>query len=534
MVALSVLSAALLTRHLGVVRFGEYTTVLSLVGVVSAITDAGMSSVGTREFAVREGAERDALMRDLLGLRMVADRVRGAAGHRLRARRPATAPLCSWEPCSPAWERSRWSCSTPTRSRSPPRCAWARCPRSTSRARCSRWLRSSRWCVLGAGVLPLLAIALAVNLVLIPPTAALARHQISLRMGFRPRHWLALLRLTVSFSLATAVGTLYVFTAQILTSLVSSAHQSGLFAASFRIFIVVGAVPGLLVGGALPLLARAARDDRERLAYALQRIFEVSLIMGVAAALGTLAGAQFMIHVIAGPKYAAAAGVLQIQGIALIASFVLAGWSFALLSLMRYKSVLLVNLAAFLVSCSLTIVLASSHGATGAAVATLCGESVLAIGSLVALLRGHRELRPGLAVILKVALAAAPAVVLALLSGVPSLVRAILALAAYGLRDRGHRAPLPGRSRELLPAPHVESLSGAVAHARYGAGPPCPRLPGSPSWCSTGTAPISCAAISRPSWRRPGERRSTHGCTSSTTPARTTPARSSPRFAGSS
>ncbi len=43
MVALSVLSAALLTRHLGVVRFGEYTTVLSLVGVISAITDAGMS-----------------------------------------------------------------------------------------------------------------------------------------------------------------------------------------------------------------------------------------------------------------------------------------------------------------------------------------------------------------------------------------------------------------------------------------------------------------------------------------------------------
>ncbi|MCW3029914.1 MAG: polysaccharide biosynthesis protein, partial [Solirubrobacterales bacterium] len=70
-VALSVLSAALLTRHLGVVRFGEYTTVLSLVGVVSAVTDAGMSSVGTREFSVREASERDALMRDLLGLRML-------------------------------------------------------------------------------------------------------------------------------------------------------------------------------------------------------------------------------------------------------------------------------------------------------------------------------------------------------------------------------------------------------------------------------------------------------------------------------
>lgn len=70
MMALSVLSAALLTRHLGVVSFGHYTTVISLVAVVSTVTDAGMSVIGIREFSVREGADRDELMRDLLGLRM--------------------------------------------------------------------------------------------------------------------------------------------------------------------------------------------------------------------------------------------------------------------------------------------------------------------------------------------------------------------------------------------------------------------------------------------------------------------------------
>jgi O-antigen/teichoic acid export membrane protein len=449
MVALSVLSAALLTRHLGVVRFGEYTTVLSLVGVVSAITDAGMSTVGTREFAVRDGAERDALMRDLLGLRMVLTAIgvllvtafAVAAGYGTALL--VGAVLASLGTIAMVVQHTHTI----------PLAAALRLGTLSSLDLTRQVLTVAAIVALvaiGAGVLPLLAIALAVNLVLIPPTAALARHEISLRMGLRPRHWLSLLRLTVSFSLATAVGTLYVFTAQILTSLLSSAHQSGLFAASFRIFIVVGAVPGLLVGGALPLLARAARDDRERLAYSLQRIFEVSLIMGVAAALGTLAGAQFMIHVVAGPKYAASAGVLQIQGIALIASFVVAGWSFALLSLKRYRSVLLVNLAAFLVSCSLTVVLAGSNGAKGAAVATLCGESVLAVGSLIALVRGHRELRPKLAILLKVALAAAPAVVLALLSGVPSLVRTLLALGAYGLLIALTRAT-PREITELIP-----------------------------------------------------------------------------------
>ncbi len=303
----------------------------------------------------------------------------------------------------------------------------------------------------GAGVAPLLAVVLAVNLVLIAPTARLARHQIPLRMGLRPRQWLALLRLTVSFSLATAVGTIYIYTAQILTSLVASEHQSGLFAASFRIFMVVGAVPGVVVGGALPLLARAARDDRERLSYALQRIFESSLILGVAAALGLLGGAQFIIHVIAGHSYAAAGTVLQIQGTALIASFVLAGWSFALLSLRRYRGLLLANLAAFLVSCSATIVLASSHGAKGAAIATVAGESVLALGSLLALAHRHPELRPRLGIVLKVVPAAAPAVAIALLSGVPSLLRAVLALIVYALLIALTRA-VPAEMRELLPA----------------------------------------------------------------------------------
>lgn len=449
-VALSVISAAVLTRYLGVAEFGHYTTVISLVGLIAAVTDAGMSTIGQREFAVREGAERDALMRDLLGLRMLLTMIGVllvivfvvAAGYRealfigaVLASLGTIALVVQHTHTIPISAELRLG--------------------TLSALELARQVLTVAAIVLlvllGAGVAPLLAIALGVNLLLIAPTAALARHQISLRIGLRPRHWLTLLKLTVSFSLATAVGTIYVYTAQIFTSLVSSEHQSGLFAASFRVFVVVAAVPGVLVGGALPLLARAARDDRERLAYALQRISEVSLILGVAASLSMLAGAQFIVHVIAGEEYAAAAGVLQIQGLALIASFMLAGWSFALLSLRRYKGVLLANLAAFVVSCSLTIVLAGSHGAKGAAIATVCGESVLALASLLALARGHPELRPKLGIVLKVALATAPAVVLALLAGVPSLVRAVLALAVYGLVIAITRA-VPAEMLELLPA----------------------------------------------------------------------------------
>jgi O-antigen/teichoic acid export membrane protein len=450
MVALSVLSAALLTRHLGLGRFGRYTTVLSLVAIVAAVTDAGMSAVGTREFAVRGGAERDSLMSDLLGLRiaLTAFGVVLVSGFALAAGyAPALflgAVLASLGTIALVVQHTHTI----------PIGAELRLGTLSALELARQALSVCAIVALvlvGAGLLPLLAVVPAVNLALIAPTAALARGRISLRVGLHPRRWLGLLRLTVAYSLASAVGTLYIYAAQIITSLVASERQSGLFAASFRIFIVAGGVSGLLASGALPLLARAARDDRKRLGYALSRIFEVSLILGVAAALATLAGAQFIVGVVAGPKFAAAAPVLQIQGLALIATFVLGGWSLALISLERYAALVRANLAALLVSASLTVLLARSHGAQGAALATVCGESVLALATLSALVRAAPKLRPRLGVLAKVALASLPAAALALGPALPSLARMLLALGAYGLVILLTRA-VPREVLELLPA----------------------------------------------------------------------------------
>jgi O-antigen/teichoic acid export membrane protein len=448
-VGLSVLSAALLTRHLQVVRFGEYTTVLSLVAVVAAVTDAGMSSLGTREFAVREGADREALMHDLLGLRVALTLLGVACAVAFALAADYDTALLLGTLLASLGTVALVVQHTYT------------IPLSTElRLATLSGLDLARQAItvalivvlvaLDAGVLPLLAVTLVANLALIPPTARLARHAISLRMSVHLRRWRELLRPTLTFSLATAVGTIYVYTAQIITSLVATGHQSGLFAASFRIFIVAGAIPGLLVGSALPLLSRAARDDRPRLSYALERIFEVSLILGVGMAVATLGGAEFVIRVVAGHSFAASAGVLRIQGLALIASFVVAGWSFALLALRRHRSILVANAVAFAVSCALTLALASSHGARGAAVATVCGETALALALLVALVRTDPELRPRREVPAKVLIAATPATLVALVPDVSSLLRALLAVVVYAVVLLLTRA-VPAEMLELLP-----------------------------------------------------------------------------------
>ena len=124
--------------------------------------------------------------------------------------------------------------------------------------------------------------------------------RIPLRPALHADEWPRLLKLTVPVALTLATGTLYVYLAQVVTDLVASEHESGLFAAAFRVFLVVAAVPGLVVSAAFPLLTRAARDDQERLAYALDRLFATIVVGGGLVALALAVGAPVALDVVAG------------------------------------------------------------------------------------------------------------------------------------------------------------------------------------------------------------------------------------------
>ncbi len=153
------------------------------------------------------------------------------------------------------------------------------------------------------------------------------------------------------------------------------------------------------------MLSRAARDDRERLGYVMQRIFEAALVGGVGLSIAMSAGAGFIVSVIGGRNAAAATPVLEIQSFALIASFLAAGWGFGLLSLREHRGLFVANAVAGMVSLAGTLLLARTDGARGAAIATVCGESALGICALTALVARHPNYRPQLDVLWKVLLA---------------------------------------------------------------------------------------------------------------------------------
>lgn len=427
---LSLLGVAVVTRHLGLTEYGRYTTVVSLITVVGAVTDAGMGTLGLREYAQRRGVDRDELLRSLLGLRLALT----AIGVALAVAIALAAGYAPALVAGTALAGAGLVLTVLQTTLAIPLGAGLRNGTLAAVDFVRQAITVAAFLVLvaaGAGTAAFLAVPIPVGVVVLVAVAMLVRAQVPLRPRVALRQWSALLRSAVAFALATAVGTIYVYAAQILTGFVTDPRQVGLFAASFRIFIVVAAIPGLLVAVAFPVLARAARDDHDRLSYGLGKLFDVSVLLGIGAALGLLTAAPAIIDVMGGPQYADAASALRIQSAAILCSFLLATWGFALLSLHLHRELLLANLVALAVSVTSVSVLASAHGADGAALGTVLGEMALAIGYILGLTRGRPELKPGLRVPLRGALAAAVACGTVFALGLPALAAGVGALALY-------------------------------------------------------------------------------------------------------
>ncbi|MEX2031848.1 MAG: oligosaccharide flippase family protein [Dehalococcoidia bacterium] len=434
-VGLGVVAAALLLRHLGPSDFGRYTAVLSLVLIVTTVTEAGMTAVGVRQYSTLVEPERTSLMRNLLGLRLLLTSAGGLGAIAFAAAVGYDQTMVLGTALAASGMvigivQATYGVAL----QSELKFGWFSALELVRQV--ATLILVGALVALGATLLPFLVVPAVAALVVLVLTVPLVRGYVSLAPSYEPQHWRDIALLTVPFAAANAVGAVYGYLSVILLSLLSSAEETGFFGAAFRIFLVLAAVASLMVATGFPVLARAARDDRARLRYALSRLWEMCVIVGVGLSVATAVGAEVIIDVVAGPGYEPAADALRILAVAMFASFVLATWGFGLLSLGRYRAILVANVLALAASATVNALLTPDHGALGAAYATLVGETVLAAGygfSLIVL----AGFRPPLGTLPKVALATAASVPFALVpNGVVGLVGCILAYAVVLLLTR--------------------------------------------------------------------------------------------------
>lgn len=423
-------SSALLFRHLGVADTGRYVTVLALIAIVSGATEIGLTNIGIRELAVRDEPSRRRLMQNLLGLRLVLSSigVLGVAAFAWLAgygRPMVIGTLLAGTGVVATSVQSTLSISL---------MAGLRLGLVTVLELVRQALLAIGIVVLvllGAGLVPLLAIQGASALGAMALTAWLVRRDVPLTPAVNPREWRPILLEVLPFAAASIVAAIHFRAALIVLGLVSSAAETGYFGAAFRVTEVLLLVPNLLVGAAFPIFARAARDDHERLAYGVDRVLGAALGVGGAIMVGLVLGAPFVIEVIAGGGFAPAADVLRIQSIALMTGFASTTLFYVALSLRMHAAILATASLALVINVVLAAVLGASLDAVGAALATLTAELVgLALVSAI-LRRTHPDVTPGLGTLPAIAVAVAVGLAVGLIPGLPSVAAAALGTALY-------------------------------------------------------------------------------------------------------
>jgi O-antigen/teichoic acid export membrane protein len=279
---------------------------------------------------------------------------------------------------------------------------------------------------------PFLAIPIPVGVVLVVATVVLVRGVRNLSPRFSWTRWREFMRGMLPYSAAVAASAIYFRVSILLVSALSSAAQLGYFSASFRIIEVLTVVPALLASSAFPIFARAARDDHDRLGYALGQVFEVSVIAGAWVAVSIAVGAPLAIAIVGGQEFKPAVPVLAIQGIALGAMFVSLVWAYALLSLGRYRAILSISVSALFLTALLVAPLVLADGARGAAIGIAVAEFAAAVAQCLAVVRTNPVLRPSLRVVPRVAVAAALGLIPLAFTSVPTIARLLISTALFG------------------------------------------------------------------------------------------------------
>src|SRR5947209_185445 len=265
---LSLVAVPPMVRHLGALNYGYYVAAGSVVLIVAALTEAGITTIALREYAQRDRAARDAMLRSIVSLRVVLTVVAvlvAALLLELAGDNPAVVEGVMISGVGLVVQIVAETYTVPFQ-------AELRLGFTATLDLIAQVVRTALiigLVVLGAGLLPFFwvtAFAAGASLIVVVTTL---RRRVSVRPSIDLAEWKGLLRDALPYAAAGAIGILYFRTAVILMSLTASGRQTGYYSAAFRIVEILVAIPWLVITAAFPILARAARDDHERLAYGL-------------------------------------------------------------------------------------------------------------------------------------------------------------------------------------------------------------------------------------------------------------------------
>ncbi len=276
---LSLASIPFVIRWLGPVGYGQFATVTAVVFIIAGFTEAGLTSLGVREYSNRPRADGALLLRNLIGLRLAATAVAILVTMPVMAIAGSPAVvvmglLVAGIALLVKLMGDNFGIPLSVELR----LGWVAVTGFAYQVTlCGGYILLV---LVGAGVVPMLAAGIPAAAVLLIGTGLLVRNQVAVLPAFNIAMWKPMVKETLPFAAAAAVGIVYFREALILMSFLSTERQTGYYSAAFRIVEVLTVIPWVLASSGLPIFARAARDDLPRLRYALQRLLRGKFHLG--------------------------------------------------------------------------------------------------------------------------------------------------------------------------------------------------------------------------------------------------------------
>lgn len=434
-IAANLLTAAasiLLLRHLGVAGFGRFGTVMALVAIVQGVSDAGLTTTGSREIAVRRTAEeRRDVLAHVLGLRIVLTAV-GVACAVVFALLAGYDTTLVWGTAIAGFGVFLISVQAAMLL---PLAVELRNGTIAFNEMLRQLVLVIVYVVLALGGAALLwffgaQVVAGVVLLLAAPFLLARHHLVAPRWGMTRMRELATVAVPVAISAIIAV--VYFRVLVVLMSLLSDNElQVGYYVTSARVIELFTGLPILFITVVLPVLSVAARDDHGRLQYVTDRTTEAMLLAGVMTALAVAILARPMVLVLGGSAYEPAVPVLQLQAVALVTIFLGAAWNPTLIGMAKVRGLAVATAIGLFTVVVAGVALIPAYDAKGAAAAAVIADVVLCVALYIVLRRaGPGRHLPGRN-LARIALAALPAIAIGLIPGVPDLVLAPVSVAVF-------------------------------------------------------------------------------------------------------
>ncbi len=336
---LGLVAVAIITRYLGIIGFGEYTTIITFLSVFGILADLGLTLVTTAMIS-QPGADEGRILNNLFTLRLVSAVF-------FLALAPLTIIFFPYGP------EVKLGVAVAVFS------FFFIALNQIFIGLFQKKLRMDKVSIaeifgrlvliigvvlavkLNLGLLGIIfatVFASAVNFLLL---FIFSWRFVRLKIQFDPLIWKEIIRKTWPLAITIAFNLIYLKADILILSLIKTPGEVGIYGAAYKVIDVLVTIPFMFAGIILPVLTiNWAGGNRESFKRVLQKSFDFMMILAVPLVVGTQFLAKEVMVIVAGEEFAAAGSVLKILVLAAWAIFFGCIFSHAIIALDKQKKII--------------------------------------------------------------------------------------------------------------------------------------------------------------------------------------------------